>query len=767
MGGGDVVGTAIVNLKSDATSFLSDLTSALGKGKGLFSDFGSDIAGTMKGAGGIMTAGITAPIVAVGAFAIKSGEIVEDATSSIAKATGQQGAQLASTMTQWKSVYASVPSSAADVTAVITKLTTSLHLQGQELKDTATDVLNYSIATKTSASSDAATFATMTNAAHLAGNASLTAAQLTDMATVAYQKTGVTMDQISPAFNKATASMTAMGLSIPQQIAMLDGLTQAGLKAKQVTTILMGIGPAAKAAGESSSAFWQHMIQDAKDGGTYTAAETKLLGKNADMFTAAAKSGKLSNDQLVASLQNSKGAADKAGEASETFGEKLTKFTHQGEMALAPLGITLINIATKLLDAAGPVIAFVGKLLSLFSEMPEPIQLIVIAIAGIAAAIGPVLMLIGMMAPAIGPIVTILGMMGIEIDMSALAAGGLTGALGGAAAAAWAVSIPIMGMELPLIAIIAAVVVIGAILYLLYTRFKPFHDAVQAVLGWAKNLVSTLQNLNWGSAFSGVVATVESIGGKLWNSIVSAVGGFGSWLWSLISDLPSKLWSAYIGIWTQIGSWLWGEISGLAEKAWNTYIGIWTAIGSWLWGLISPLPGELWGGLQSALGGFGNWLWNQLTSIPGKLESAINAIWSDVANAFVNALKGAVSGAASSIVSPIQNAISSLHLPALPAAQHGGIVTKPTLLIAGEAGPEAITPLSNVSGGGFSVNPGSISPYSPGGSAGQGQGNVIISAGAIQINNPILTSNSAIDTLSTKIGYKVNSEMRRAGLSKG
>jgi len=410
---------------------------------------------------------------------------------------------------------------------------------------------------------------------------------------------------------------------------------------------------------------------------------------------------------------------------------------------------------------------FVAKIMNVFAGMPEPIQMVVIAIAGIAAAIGPVLMLIGMIAPAIGPIVAALGVVGIDIDLSAISAGGLTGALGGAAAAAWAVSIPIMGMELPLIAIIAAVVVIGAILYLLYTRFKPFHDAVQAVLGWAKNLVSTLQNLNWGSAFSGVVATVESIGGKLWNSIVSAVGGFGSWLWSLISDLPAKLWDAEVAGWSKIGDWLWGLLSPLPEKAWNAYVGIWAAIGSWLWGLISPLPGELWGGLQSALGGFGNWLWNQLTSIPGKLESAINAIWSDVANAFVNALKGAVSGAAGSIVSPIQSAISSLHLPALPAAQHGGIVTKPTLLIAGEAGPEAITPLSNVSGGGFSVNPGSISPYTPGGSAGQGQGNVIISAGAIQINNPILTSNSAIDTLSTKIGYKVNSEMRRAGLSKG
>jgi hypothetical protein len=721
----------------------------------------------MKGAGGIMTAGITAPIVAVGAFAIKSGEIVEDATSQIAKATGQQGTQLASTMTQWKSVYASVPSSASDVTGVIVKLTTSLHLQGQELKDTATDVLNYSIATKTSATSNAATFATMTNSAHMAGEASVTAAQLTDMATVAYQKTGVTMDQIAPAFDKASASMKQLGLTIPQQIAMLDGLTKAGIKSKQITTILQGIGPAAKTAGESSSAFWQHMIQDAKDGGTYTAAETKLLGKNADMFTAAAKSGKLSNDQLVASLQNSKGAADKAGEASQTFGEKLTLFTHQGEMALAPLGITLINIASNLLTALTPVMDFVAKIMNVFAGMPEPIQMVVIAIAGIAAAIGPVLMLIGMIAPAIGPIVAALGVVGIDIDLSAISAGGLTGALGGAAAAAWAVSIPIMGMELPLIAIIAAVVVIGAILYLLYTRFKPFHDAVQAVLGWAKNLVSTLQNLNWGSAFSGVVATVESIGGKLWNSIVSAVGGFGSWLWSLISDLPAKLWDAEVAGWSKIGDWLWGLLSPLPEKAWNAYVGIWAAIGSWLWGLISPLPGELWGGLQSALGGFGNWLWNQLTSIPGKLESAINAIWSDVANAFVNALKGAVSGAAGSIVSPIQSAISSLHLPALPAAQHGGIVTKPTLLIAGEAGPEAITPLSNVSGGGFSVNPGSISPYTPGGSAAQGQGNVIISPGAIQINNPILTNASAINQLSNQIGYRVLDLQRRSGQLKG
>ena len=73
MGGGDVIGTAIVNLKSDTSGFISDLTSALGKGQGLFSNFGSNITSSLKGVGGVMTAGITVPIVAAGLFAVSDG----------------------------------------------------------------------------------------------------------------------------------------------------------------------------------------------------------------------------------------------------------------------------------------------------------------------------------------------------------------------------------------------------------------------------------------------------------------------------------------------------------------------------------------------------------------------------------------------------------------------------------------------------------------------------------------------------------------------
>ena len=49
MGGGDVIGTAIVNLKSDTSGFISDLTSALSKGQGLFSNFGENITSSLKG----------------------------------------------------------------------------------------------------------------------------------------------------------------------------------------------------------------------------------------------------------------------------------------------------------------------------------------------------------------------------------------------------------------------------------------------------------------------------------------------------------------------------------------------------------------------------------------------------------------------------------------------------------------------------------------------------------------------------------------------
>jgi phage-related minor tail protein len=351
---------------------------------------------SLSTAGTAMTAGITAPLVAIGAFSVKAAMTVDSAFSTMAKSTGLQGTQLTALQNSWKQVYSSVPVDANTLTSVIDKLNNSLHLQGSAMTEAATSMVDYAKVTGTDAASDTDTFTKAVQGA----NAGLTAMhqplmtipQLTDMMTVGFQKTGVSADQISGAFDKSTASMTKMGMSIPQQIAMLDQLTAAGVPARQLTTIINGIPVAAAKAGESSTAFWSHLVADAKLGGKYTGDETTLLGKQASAFTASAMSGKLSNDQLVASITNSQGATAKAASAMQTLSEKFDVFKQQAILAFAPLGEALIGMASQLLTLIMPLMTMVGNLAAKFGDLPGPLKDVVLVLGLAAAAAGPLLL---------------------------------------------------------------------------------------------------------------------------------------------------------------------------------------------------------------------------------------------------------------------------------------------------------------------------------------------------------------------------------------
>jgi hypothetical protein len=395
-----------------AAGGLKDTEAAATDAKAGMSDAATEAGGlgsALTSAGTLGAAGIGIATVAVAAFAIKSGETVDNAYSQMGKATGLQGTQLQSLETQWGNVYANVPASASTVATVIDKVNNSLGLQGDALGKATQDIIDYSIATGTDATSDTDSFTTGLTEANRGLQAMheplMTTAQLSDMSTVAFQKTGKGIQDWGPAFDKATASMTAMGMSIPQQVAALSAFSQAGIPARQLTSLLQGIGPAADKAGESQQAFWQHLLEDGKTG-VYTQDELKLLGKNQDNFTAAVKSGTITNQAYISSLQNSGGAAEKAAESNETFGEALTELENKLTLAFAPLGTTILTILKNFIVALTPVISFIGLLAKGFAALPMPIQAGMLAIGLIAGGVAAAGLALKMFNINIGDIIT-------------------------------------------------------------------------------------------------------------------------------------------------------------------------------------------------------------------------------------------------------------------------------------------------------------------------------------------------------------------------
>jgi phage-related minor tail protein len=168
------------------------------------------------------------------------------------------------------------------------------------------------------------------------------------------------------------------------------------------------------------------------------------------------------------------------------------------------------------------------------------------------------------------------------------------------------------------------------------------------------------------------------------------------------------------------------QIAGVFTAAWNAVKNVTSAA----WGAISSVVSVGAGAAAAAMGA--------LVTAAGAVRSAFNAVRSaaeavagfvrgDLAGAF-NAFKGVASGvvhvanaiaaafwAAEHAVQALINAINSIptphlphiSLPHIPGTAAGGIVRSPQIRLVGEAGPEAIVPLSrglSGIGGGGGIN---------------------------------------------------------------
>ena len=580
---------------------------AASKAKGLGAAFG--------GLGNIVAAGLGGAAVAIGAFAVKSAQDVDGAYSQMAKATGAQGTQLASLEASWNSVYSNVPESAGTVTSVIDQLNQSLRLNGDELTKASEAVINYSIATGTSASSNVTTFTKALNDANLglegAKKPLMTMPQLSDMFTVAFQKTGVSVSQIGMVFNKTTTSMTAMGQSIPQQIAMLSGLTAAGIPARQLASEIQKIPAAASKAHESSQQFFDGLIKGAKDG-KLTADQIKFLGNNLESFKAAAKSGKLDNDELVNSITNSSGATEKAGTAMETFSERLTEFKNKLEVAFAPLGKTLITLLERLLDAITPMLPIITALVAAFTKLPMPIQLVGMALVGLVGGMGALNIVLGKfglsvkslpkdidekLIPSLKNLASdmsnvpskVIGL-GSKVGLGGGAAAGEAGAAEGAVGGALGGTTAEVGLLatigpllLPVVAIVGAIAAGFAILYATSGTFRSMVGGIlttfQSIVGWVGQLTSALMSGNFAKAgdllktgFQGAIDALTHFNWGEWaakmiQSIKESLGNIGGIILgslSSLSDIADKITSWLSNInWDQVINGLITAISGL------------------------------------------------------------------------------------------------------------------------------------------------------------------------------------------------------------
>lgn len=250
----------------------------------------------------------------------------------------------------------------------------------------------------------------------------------------------------------------------------------------------------------------------------------------------------------------------------------------------------------------------------------------------------------------------------------------------------------------------ALMLVLGPILVILPTLIAGFSAAATVI----------------GLLFSPITLIVLAIGGLI-AAIVFLIAN-----WEAVKQKVTEVWENMKNTITEkiekiksdISAW-WDNIKSKFNEALETLKGWWETAWQFMLDHIGVIMGALFavstGGMSLILG----WFFDNRD----KIVNAIAGVWDVVKDKAVgafNGIKDALRGTMQFILGKVNKFIGGLNnvlskvpgvdlaIPTLPAFAEGGIVTKPTVGLIGEAGTEAVIPLSKAGkmgfGGGTTIN---------------------------------------------------------------
>ncbi len=279
-------------------------------------------------------------------------------------------------------------------------------------------------------------------------------------------------------------------------------------------------------------------------------------------------------------------------------------------------------------------------------------------------------------------------------------------------------------------------------------------NALKDLVMWWTNLSPGMQKaIIYVAMFAAAIGPLLIVVGTLISaigSVITFIGGFISIMGTVIAFMGPVvaalgtvvaaigIWPIAIGIavlavaalivthWTQIKTFLkatWDQISALMQIFLDGLQTMWNAV----WGGVSAFFINIWDGIKTALTNALNFLRGEFTTFVSWASGILQPLQN-----VINGIGSAV-GAAMSVGKGVGSAVSSV----IPKFANGGIVSSPTLALIGEAGPEAVIPLSAFNNG--------MSLSSKGG-GGNGGGSIVVninggnyldSGGATMIGNAL------------------------------
>lgn len=699
------------------------------------------LSGSLKGAGTAATAGLTVPIIAAGTAAFTTASSYEQATARIQAALGLTADEAEHLGDVGEGIYENGFGDSLDsvADALVTVRQSIGELNDQDLEYVTQSVL----ALSDSLGMDVGESVRGVNA--LMDGFGLSAQEAMDLFVAGAQNGLNYSDELGDNLAEYGPRFAQMGFSASEYFSILQaGADNGAYSLDKVNDFLNEFqtslvdGRMEEQIGSFSQstqdlfASWQEggatgqQVFEAVVGelGSMT-DETERARLASDLWSSLGEDNAMGMITSLAGVEDSYGdvagaAQEAADAASDSFAGKAQSAMRELLGAIEPLGDPLLNIAT---NVAGCIQAF-GEW---FAGIGEGGQMAVLAIAGVLAAIGPVLSVAGNVLAVVPAITSALG----GATAAAGAASGATGALGGVLGA---LTGPV-GIALGALAALTA-----AIVYLWNTDdgFRAaVSEAWSAIWGTVQGVIDQLRpyvEQAWAAIQGAVTAAMDVI-----MPIVSA--GFQFIIAVAVPVLQALV--SYVGdAFQTVLSTITGVMNGVTQMiqgAWQVIQGIFQTVLGLIEGIVTGDFSAMQAGIQGIMSGIKTFIGGTLDSIGSIFTGALDFLVQTVQgglNTVLSVVQGIFSGILSAIEGPMDTASGVVHdvieaikgffnfriewphipmphfgvnpsgwqigdllrgvIPSLSIEWYakGGVFNGPSVIGVGEAGPEAVVPLS-------------------------------------------------------------------------
>lgn len=642
------VGSAVGYLDLDISGFLSGLQSAQSQAntasKNIATTIGNNLqsAGkSMTSAGSTLTKTVTTPVLGLGTAAVKVTSDFESAMSKVSAISGATGGDLDALNKKAQEMGAKTKFSATESAEAFTYMA----MAGWKTEDMLSGIDGIMSLAAADGLDLATTSDIVTDALTAFGLSASDSGHFADVLAKASSNANTNVSMLGESFKYAAPVAGALGYSAEDTAIALGLMANAGIKGSQGGTALRGsltrlIKPTDDAAtlmeqyglsmtnadgSMKSLGEVMNMLRD-KLGGLTEAEQAQVA---AQIFGQEAMSGMLAiinaSDSDYAKLTDAIYDAD--GAAQQMADTMLDNLSGQLTLLKSALEGLAIQFGEILMPYIKQFVAWLQNLTQKLQELTPEQKEQIVKWAAIAAAIGPVLMVLGKLTSSVGSIIITFGK--------------IPEAIAKAKSAFTAVSAAIGGIFVPVVAVVAVIGVLIAAFANLWKTNEEFRNKMTAIWDGIKS--------KFESFAQGIVDRLNALGFDFEN--------FGEVVKAIWDGFCSLLAPIFEGAFNQVSVIL-GSVLDALTGIFDVFIGIFTGNWDQAWQGVKEIFGAVW---DSIKGTFESWtiaFKGIADTVLGWFGTTWDETWTNIKQFFVDIWDG-ITSFFSNVISSIKMAVSN------------------------------------------------------------------------------------------------------------